>query len=172
MSLADAPDSKRIAYVGTSNFADPFLFDKQGVAHYDIAVDGDVGPQTARAVQVVVERVNSHVELSVSDTGKGIAPEFLPHVFERFRQADSTTAREHGGLGLGLAIVRHLVELSLDGGAGVFNRESAGSRWEICFFISRFHQKGSHPYKDAKVDPEIGCCKRVLRDVIEGDRKP
>jgi PAS domain S-box-containing protein len=62
-------------------------------------------------VQVVLQRVNSHVELSVSDTGEGIAPEFLPLVFERFRQADASTTRQHGGLGLGLAIVKHLVEL-------------------------------------------------------------
>ena len=53
---------------------------------------------------------NSHVEIIVSDTGQGIAAEFLPHVFERFRQADSSTTRQHSGLGLGLAIVRHLVE--------------------------------------------------------------
>jgi CheY-like chemotaxis protein len=62
-------------------------------------------------VQVRVERVNSHVEISVSDTGIGIRPDFLPHVFDRFRQADSGSTRKTGGLGLGLAIVRHLVEL-------------------------------------------------------------
>lgn len=62
-------------------------------------------------VQVRVERINSHVEIVVSDTGRGIAPEFLPHVFDRFRQADQTTTRAVGGLGLGLAIVRQLVEL-------------------------------------------------------------
>jgi len=62
-------------------------------------------------VQVRLERTDSHVEIAVSDTGVGIKPEFLPHVFERFRQADQTTTRQHGGLGLGLAIVRHLVEL-------------------------------------------------------------
>jgi CheY-like chemotaxis protein len=62
-------------------------------------------------VQVRLERVNSHVEIVVSDTGSGITPDFLPHIFERFRQADSGTTREHAGLGLGLAIARHLIEL-------------------------------------------------------------
>jgi len=62
-------------------------------------------------VQVVVERVNSHVELSVSDTGKGIAADFLPHVFERFSQADNSSRRGYAGLGLGLAIVKSLAEL-------------------------------------------------------------
>ena len=62
-------------------------------------------------VQVRLERVNSHVEIVISDTGIGIAPDFLPHIFERFRQADSGSTREHAGIGLGLAIVRHLVEL-------------------------------------------------------------
>ncbi|MDB5319963.1 MAG: rpfC [Phycisphaerales bacterium] len=62
-------------------------------------------------VQVILARVNSHVEIGVMDNGEGIKPEFLPHVFDRFRQADSTTTRRHGGLGLGLSIVKHLVEL-------------------------------------------------------------
>ena len=62
-------------------------------------------------IQVTLERVNSHLEACVIDDGEGIKPEFLPHLFERFRQADATTTRRHGGLGLGLSIVKHLVEL-------------------------------------------------------------
>ncbi|HEV2706701.1 MAG TPA: PAS domain S-box protein [Pyrinomonadaceae bacterium] len=67
-------------------------------------------PQGGR-VALRISRVGASAEVSVSDTGEGIAPEFLPHVFDRFRQADMGTTRRHGGLGLGLAIVRHLVEM-------------------------------------------------------------
>jgi signal transduction histidine kinase/ActR/RegA family two-component response regulator len=73
-------------------------------------------------VQVRLERVNSHVEIIVSDTGVGIDPEFLPYMFERFRQADSSTTRRHRGLGLGLGIVRHLAELH----GGTVHAESEG----------------------------------------------
>lgn len=62
-------------------------------------------------VEVRLAREQSQVVISISDTGQGIEPDFLPHVFDRFRQADSSSVRKHGGLGLGLAIVRHLVEI-------------------------------------------------------------
>jgi PAS domain S-box-containing protein len=62
-------------------------------------------------VSVRLESVDSHIEVTVSDTGIGIAPAFLPHVFERFRQADAGTTRERGGLGLGLSIAKQLAEL-------------------------------------------------------------
>ena len=73
-------------------------------------------------VCVRVSQVGAAVEISVSDTGQGISPEFLPYVFERFTQADSTTTRQHGGLGLGLAIARHLVEIH----GGSIKAESLG----------------------------------------------
>jgi signal transduction histidine kinase len=62
-------------------------------------------------VEVRLESANSHAEIVVADNGQGINPEFLPYVFERFRQEDSGTSRQHGGLGLGLSIVRNIVEL-------------------------------------------------------------
>lgn len=61
-------------------------------------------------VQVRVERVNSHVEIVVTDNGEGIPRDFLPHIFDRFRQADASHSRAHGGVGLGLSIARHLIE--------------------------------------------------------------
>ncbi|HET9489881.1 MAG TPA: ATP-binding protein [Methylomirabilota bacterium] len=73
-------------------------------------------------VQITLERRASWVEIRVSDTGSGIAPALLPHIFERFRLGDAKTTREHGGLGLGLAIVRHLVELH----GGAVRADSAG----------------------------------------------
>jgi PAS domain S-box-containing protein len=73
-------------------------------------------------VEVRLARAGSHAELSVSDTGVGITPDFIPYVFDRFRQADPSTTRAHGGLGIGLAIVRHLAELH----GGEVSAESAG----------------------------------------------
>jgi CheY-like chemotaxis protein len=63
------------------------------------------------SVDLFIAPANGHMEVRIVDTGQGIRPDFLPHVFERFRQADGATTRRHSGLGLGLAIVRQLVEL-------------------------------------------------------------
>jgi signal transduction histidine kinase len=66
---------------------------------------------TGGRVEVRLERINSQVQIRVTDTGKGISPEFLPYVFDRFRQGDGSITKSYGGLGLGLTIVRDLVEL-------------------------------------------------------------
>jgi PAS domain S-box-containing protein len=63
------------------------------------------------SIEVATRRAGDHIAIVVSDTGEGIAPDVLPHIFERFRQGDSSTRRAHAGLGIGLSLVRHLVEL-------------------------------------------------------------
>ena len=83
-------------------------------------------------VRVMLERINSHLEISIIDTGEGMRPEFLPFVFDRFRQADASTTRRHGGLGLGLSIVKQLVELH----GGSVRAESAGTGRGSTFIVS------------------------------------
>lgn len=101
-------------------------------------------------VQIVLERVNSHLDLSVSDTGAGISAEFLPHVFDRLSQADHLPARKYSGMGLGLAIVKSLTELH----GGTVRVKSAGlglgSTFIVSLPVSILHAKpdskgGRHP---------------------------
>jgi len=83
-------------------------------------------------VQIKLDRTDAHARIIVSDTGAGISSEFLPHVFERFRQADGTTTKRHGGLGLGLAIARRLVEMH----GGTLSATSAGEGRGASFTMS------------------------------------
>lgn len=83
-------------------------------------------------VRVLLQRKESTAEITVMDTGRGISPDFLPFVFDRFRQADSTTTRQHGGLGLGLAIARHLVEIH----GGTIRAASAGDQKGATFTVA------------------------------------
>ena len=82
-------------------------------------------------VQVLLQRVNSHLELSVSDTGIGIPPDYLPHVFDRFSQKDSSSTRAYGGLGLGLAICKQLVELHGGSIRAASQGEGKGSTFSV-----------------------------------------
>ncbi|MEH2280199.1 MAG: AAA family ATPase [Nostoc sp.] len=98
-------------------------------------------------VKIKLEQVASQVQIRVTDTGKGIAPEFLPYVFDYFRQADGATTRRFGGLGLGLAIVRHLVELH----GGTVQAESLGEGKGATFTVRLpYLQDESKKIKDAK----------------------
>jgi PAS domain S-box-containing protein len=83
-------------------------------------------------VQVILERVNSHAEINVADSGVGIKPDFLPYVFDRFRQADAATTRQFGGLGLGLSLVKSLVELH----GGSVRVKSPGENQGSTFVVS------------------------------------
>jgi PAS domain S-box-containing protein len=100
-------------------------------------------------VQVRLERVNSHVELTVSDTGIGIKPELLPHLFERFRQGDPSTTRHYGGLGLGLSIVENLV--ALHGGTVTIKSpgDGLGTTVTVQLPLSVVHRRES----DARLHP-------------------
>lgn len=82
-------------------------------------------------VEVSLVRRDGEIEIAVKDSGQGIKPEFLPHVFDRFRQEDGSISRRHGGLGLGLAIVRHLVELHAGSVDAQSDGENAGARFVI-----------------------------------------
>jgi signal transduction histidine kinase len=88
-------------------------------------------------IEVRVRRGDTDVEVAVADTGAGIAPEFLPRVFDRFRQAESANTRMHGGLGLGLAIVRHLIDLH----GGTVRAESEGRERGATFVVTLPHAR-------------------------------
>ncbi|HEY3583542.1 MAG TPA: PAS domain S-box protein, partial [Casimicrobiaceae bacterium] len=136
-------------------------------------------------VQVLLERVNSHIEVAVSDTGIGISAEFLPHVFGRFTQQDSTPSRKYGGLGLGLAISKQLVELH----GGSISAKSAGEGQGATFIVrlplvlvdagERFPEEGESEARAALpdlqgahvlvVDDEADA-RDLVRNVLESQR--
>jgi PAS domain S-box-containing protein len=124
-------------------------------------------------VQVLLQRVNSHIEFSVADSGIGIPASFLPHVFERFSQKDSSTQREFGGLGLGLAISKQLVDLH----GGSIQAKSLGEGHGATFVVSlplvmlgeekrgtpRFHPTASDP-SDALPVPRLDGIRALVVD--------
>jgi CheY-like chemotaxis protein len=123
-------------------------------------------------IQVSLERVNSHLEISVADTGQGISENFLPFVFDRFRQAESSASRRHGGLGLGLAIVKQIVELH----GGTVRAKSPGENQGATFSIQlplqihpstetdRFHPRAEMEASDTFVPPNLQGVKVLVVD--------
>ena len=112
-------------------------------------------------VQVTLQRINSHIEIVVKDTGVGIKPDFLPHVFDRFRQADGSTTRNYGGLGLGLAIVRHLVELHGGTAWAESPGEDQGSKFTVRLPLMTY---GEHQPEEDLRQPAVS--------TVERDRQP
>jgi signal transduction histidine kinase/CheY-like chemotaxis protein len=103
-------------------------------------------------IKLEIGRVGPNVRLSVHDTGQGITPDFLPYVFDRFRQADASASRRHGGLGLGLALVRQIVELH----GGTVGADSRGVHQGATFWVTlpaARHLGAAAPAADAPADP-------------------
>jgi signal transduction histidine kinase/ActR/RegA family two-component response regulator len=120
-------------------------------------------------IEVKVERAEGQLQLRVSDSGCGIGSEFLPFIFDRFRQADGTTTRNHGGLGLGLAIVRHLVELH----GGSIHADSGGTDQGSTFTITlplapqstTYRTKATGPLRAAEITNGRFSSRPSLNDV-------
>jgi PAS domain S-box-containing protein len=103
-------------------------------------------------IEVTLLRANEHLEVRVSDTGKGIPAEFLPHVFERFRQADASGAREYGGLGIGLALVRELTQLHGGQISAASEGEGKGATFTVQLPVADT-QRDPHP--EASTPPAV-----------------
>lgn len=108
-------------------------------------------------VEVLLQRVNSHIEIVVHDTGVGIRPEFLPVVFERFRQADSSTTRSYGGLGLGLSIVKHLVELHGGSVRAASDGEGKGSTFTVNLPIAPLRHEATREHPKTTRNDALNC---------------
>jgi len=122
------------------------------------------------AVEIVVKSIDEAVQIVVSDTGRGIAPAFLPYVFDRFRQGDVSSARRHGGLGLGLALARDLVHLH----GGTIRADSDGEQRGAVFTISlpvlmKRGEPASAPRRAAKTTHDAPPLAGVLAMVVEDD---
>ncbi|HEX8551167.1 MAG TPA: PAS domain S-box protein [Abditibacteriaceae bacterium] len=127
-------------------------------------------------VQLRLERINSHVEITVSDTGQGISAEFLPYVFDRFRQADATNTRTFGGLGLGLAIVRQLVELHGGSVQVASPGEGQGATFTVSLPITVVHKterakekERVHPKAESRVAFECPPALKGLKVLVVDD---
>ena len=126
-------------------------------------------------VQFRLQRVNSHIEVSVSDTGIGISEDFLPHLFERFRQGDSTTTRTHGGLGLGLAIARQIVELHGGRIQALSPGEGKGATFRVELPVMIVHPEADpelrvHPRAEGQSKPlEIATLPDICVLVVDDD---
>lgn len=101
-------------------------------------------------VRVQLERADSCAQIRVSDTGCGISPDFLPFIFDRFRQADGSSTRRHGGLGLGLAIVRHLIELHGGTVRADSPGEEGGSTFTIKLPLAPAHERAKSPRRETE----------------------
>ena len=116
-------------------------------------------------VTVGISQSGGHIEICVSDTGAGIDPEFLPHVFERFRQGDASTTRRHGGLGLGLSIVKHLIEQHGGTVRAESGGEGRGATFTIALPLAKPHAMASRPDRQPAFSRPVRAPEMTLRDL-------
>ena len=121
-------------------------------------------------VRLRVERAGGHARLAVSDTGVGIRPDFLPYVFDRFRQGDQSTTRVHGGLGLGLSIVRHLVELHGGTVRAESGGEGRGSTFTVELPLLRIAEFGSRNEEPSDHADDQSAIRNPNSAILEGVR--
>ena len=127
-------------------------------------------------VQILLERVKSHIEITVADTGIGISPGLIPHLFERFRQADASTTRQYGGLGLGLSIVKSLVELHGGTVTAKSRGEGHGTTVTVHLPLTAVHRNGHagqpvHPTSPSSiVQPTIAAELSGVRVLVVDDQ--
>jgi PAS domain S-box-containing protein len=124
------------------------------------------------SVEIQLQQIGDRAQISVSDTGKGIPPEFLPHVFEHFRQADASVTRNHGGLGLGLAIVRHLVELHGGEVAVTSPGVGQGATFSLRLPLLSGNNQGAAKTKNtttAKIKPDLTSLQGIRVLVVDDD---
>lgn len=119
-------------------------------------------------IQIYLRRVNSHVEIEIQDTGIGIDPEFLPHLFERFRQQDSSPSRRHGGLGIGLALVKQLTELHGGRVGATSGGANMGANFTIELPLAPIVGEGSHSAERFHPKTEAAGPKKVFLPNLEG----
>jgi PAS domain S-box-containing protein len=157
-SLQHAADANRVSmhvvmdYAGGRIFADPKRL-RQVI--WNLVANSIKFTGKGGTVTVSARSAGDRVEITVSDNGRGIAPEFLPHLFERFSQADSTSTRQHGGLGIGLALVRQLVEMH----DGTVSAQSGGLGKGATFTVSlpaaKMRVKGAAFLQERAQEPGI-----------------
>ncbi len=162
-TVRPAADAKRIHIIAELAAVDPTAGDQDRLQQvvWNLLSNAIKFTPKEGEVRVTLERVENDVRLTVADNGRGIPTEFLPHIFDRFSQADSSVTRAHGGLGLGMAIVRHLVELhggtvSADSGG-----EDQGSTFAVVLPVRELTRMAENP----PVVPRVGAPEESWQDL-------